>query len=61
MASDGTLRRGVLVRHVMAPLPAEERAAIDAVLAALPDGIRVARASDFVDLEARRQTMEQRP
>lgn len=49
--TDGTLERGVLVRHVRAPLPPEESREIEVFLARLPDGIRVAYSDHFVSFE----------
>jgi putative pyruvate formate lyase activating enzyme len=44
---EGRLRSGVLVRHVPAPLPDEEKRAIEAWLKALPYGIAVSRPSTW--------------
>ena len=51
LGPDGLLQRGVLVRHVMAPLPKDERQAIKQFLEDLPEGILVSLCHDFVDLE----------
>lgn len=49
--ADGTIRRGVLVRHVRAPLPPHERHEIESFLASLPNGIGVSYSDNFVNLE----------
>lgn len=59
--SDGRLRRGVLVRHVVAPLGAAERAAIDAFLTSLPPDVLVSRLDTFDDLEGGRPPRERGP
>jgi putative pyruvate formate lyase activating enzyme len=48
---DGTVYRGVLVRHVRAPLPPHERHEIESFLASLPNGIGVSYSDNFVNLE----------
>ncbi len=44
---DGLVERGVLVRHVEAPLSPRERREIDRYLESLPSGVRVSRFSVF--------------
>lgn len=53
IGSDDTAKSGVLVRHVMAPLPAAERQSIDDFLKSLPKGVMVSYCRDFVDFEAK--------
>lgn len=48
---DGIAVRGLLVRHVMAPLPSEEREAVLSFLRKLPPGTRVSVTDNFVPLE----------
>lgn len=50
-AADGTLTKGVLVRHVLAPLPQEEREVLLAHLKTLQNQIVVAINPHFVNLE----------
>jgi putative pyruvate formate lyase activating enzyme len=52
---EGNAKSGVLVRHVMAPLPKAERDAISAYLDSLPAGIQTSRCKDFVDLDRKRE------
>jgi putative pyruvate formate lyase activating enzyme len=48
---DGIATRGVLVRHVKAPLPEPEWREIDAFLSSLPPGVGVSVQNNFVSLE----------
>lgn len=50
-APNGTLCRGVLVRHVRPPLPPQECREIESFLAHLPSGIGISYSEDFVSLE----------
>jgi putative pyruvate formate lyase activating enzyme len=47
MDRHGILQKGVLVRHVRAPLPKKERKAIDDYMAAMPEGVLVSVQSEF--------------
>ena len=49
--SRGVAKRGVLVRHVEAPLPESEKAQILAFLSLLPEGVAVSIQNTFVSLE----------
>jgi putative pyruvate formate lyase activating enzyme len=49
--ADGLLQKGVLVRHVLSPLPESERQEILAYLEGLPEGIAVSLSDTFVDFE----------
>jgi putative pyruvate formate lyase activating enzyme len=49
--ADKTVSRGVLVRHVRAPLPQHETHEIESFLASLPSGIGVSYSDNFVILE----------
>ncbi len=46
----GLAVKGVVVRHLCAPLPPAERRAIDAYLETLPQGVRISRPAPFVSL-----------
>lgn len=48
---DGTVLRGVMVRHLRAPLPQHERLEIESLLASLPAGIGVSYSDNFVSFE----------
>jgi putative pyruvate formate lyase activating enzyme len=47
----GLAQRGVLIRHVEAPLPYEEKSEIKKFLMSLPPGVRVSYLNHFVSLE----------
>lgn len=49
--SDGLLKKGVLVRHVEAPLPPAEKAKLDQLLKELEQSCLVSRNDRFVELE----------
>ncbi len=49
--NDGVAVRGVLVRHVQAPLPDEERDRVRALLRSLPPGVVASEMDTFVRLE----------
>jgi putative pyruvate formate lyase activating enzyme len=50
LGSDGLARGGVLVRHVRAPLPPEEKRFIEDFLRQLPDGVAVSFNDHFTEL-----------
>lgn len=48
---DGTVLRGVMVRHLRAPLPRQERHEIESFLAGLPSSIGVSYSDNFISFE----------
>lgn len=48
---DGTVLRGVMVRHLRAPLPRQERHEIESFLASLPISIGVSYSDNFISFE----------
>lgn len=49
--ANGTATRGVMIRHVRAPLPAEETREIETFLAGLPAGVRISYLDRFMLLD----------